>query len=104
MKRNSFLGAVVATAALVVLAGCSPSSGGGDGKTIKVAFQDFGSDIMATFMGKAKTEFEKANPGVKVTLVPIKAAENDYYTKLSLMNRAAATAPDVMSEDTFHPR
>ncbi|MET3566076.1 multiple sugar transport system substrate-binding protein [Leifsonia sp. 563] len=101
MKRSRILAATVATAALVALAGCSSSSGGSDGTTIKVAFQDFGSDIMANFMTKAKADFEKANPGKKITLVPIKAAENDYYTKLSLMNRAATTAPDVMSEDTF---
>lgn len=100
MKRSRVLAAAAVTAALVALAGCSASSDG-DGKTIKVAFQDFGSDIMATFMGKAKTAFEKENPGTTVTLVPIKASENDYYTKLSLMNRAATTAPDVMSEDTF---
>jgi multiple sugar transport system substrate-binding protein len=101
MKRSRVLAATVAAAALVALAGCSSSSGGSDGSTIKVAFQDFGSDIMANFMNKAKTDFEKANPGKKITLVPIKSAENDYYTKLSLMNRAATTAPDVMSEDTF---
>jgi multiple sugar transport system substrate-binding protein len=101
MKRSRILAATVATAALVALAGCSSSSGGSDGTTIKVAFQDFGSDIMANFMTQAKADFEKANPGKKITLVPIKAAENDYYTKLSLMNRAATTAPDVMSEDTF---
>jgi multiple sugar transport system substrate-binding protein len=101
MKRSRVLAAAVAAAALVALAGCSSSSGGGDGKTIKVAFQDYGSDIMSNFMNKAKTDFEKANPGDTITLVPIKAAENDYYTKLALMNRAATTAPDIMSEDTF---
>ncbi|WP_426625898.1 extracellular solute-binding protein [Leifsonia sp. McL0607] len=100
MKRSRVLVATVAAAALVALAGCSSSSGSDD-KTIKVVFQDYGSDVMANFMSTAKTAFEKANPGMTINLVPIKAAENDYYTKLSLMNRAAATAPDVMSEDTF---
>ena len=100
MKRSRILAAAVAASTLVALAGCS-SSGSGDGKTIKVAYQDFGSDLMSVFMTKAKKGFEAANPGEKVTLVPIKAAENDYYTKLSLMNRSAATAPDVLYEDTF---
>lgn len=100
MKRSRVLVAVVAASTLVALAGCS-SSGSGDSKTIKVAYQDFGTDLMAKFMAKAKAGFEKANPGEKVTLVPIKAAENDYYTKLSLMNRSASTAPDVLYEDTF---
>jgi multiple sugar transport system substrate-binding protein len=48
-----------------------------------------------------KTEYEAAHPGYTVKLLPIEAAENDYYTKLSLMNRSANTAPDVMYEDTF---
>ncbi|GAA1448477.1 extracellular solute-binding protein [Leifsonia poae] len=100
MKRSRILAAVVAASTLVALAGCS-SSGSNDGKTIKVAYQDFGSDLMSVFMNKAKKGFEAANPGEKVTLVPIKAAENDYYTKLALMNRSASTAPDVLYEDTF---
>lgn len=100
MKRSRVLSAAVAAFTLVALAGCS-SSGSGDGKTIKVAYQDFGSNIMATFMQKAAKDFEAANPGDKITLVPIKAAENDYYTKLALMNRSASTAPDALFEDTF---
>ena len=100
MKRSRILAAVVAASTLVALAGCS-SSGSSDGKTVKVAFQDFGSDLMSVFMKKAKKGFEAANPGDKVVLVPIKAAENDYYTKLALMNRSASTAPDVLYEDTF---
>jgi len=100
MKRSRVLAVAAATALLLGMAGCA-STPGGDGKTIKVAFQDFGSDIQANFMKKAKAAFEKANPGTTITLVPIKAAENDYYTKLSLMNRAPSTAPDVLSEDTF---
>jgi multiple sugar transport system substrate-binding protein len=100
MKRSRILAAVVAASTLVALAGCS-SSGSGDGKTIKVAYQDFGSDLIDTFMKGVKKDYEAANKGEKVTLVPIKAAENDYYTKLSLMNRSASTAPDVLYEDTF---
>ena len=76
MKRSRILAAAVAASTLVALAGCS-SSGSSDGKTIKVAYQDFGSDLMSVFMNKAKKGFEAANPGEKVTLVPIKAAEND---------------------------
>ncbi|WP_431278920.1 extracellular solute-binding protein [Leifsonia poae] len=100
MKRSRILAAAVAASTLVALAGCS-SSGSGDGKTIKVAYQDFGSKLIDNLMKDAKKDFEAANAGEKVTLVPIKAAENDYYTKLSLMNRSASTAPDVLWEDTF---
>lgn len=52
-------------------------------------------------MKVVKKEYEKDNPGKTVTLVPIQAQGNDYYTKLALMNKAPATAPDVMYEDTF---
>jgi multiple sugar transport system substrate-binding protein len=88
-----------AAASMMALSGCSGS--GSSDKTIKVAFQDFGGPQMATYMKKVSAEFEKANPGDKVQLVPIKAAENDYYTKLGLMNKSASTAPDVLYEDTF---
>jgi multiple sugar transport system substrate-binding protein len=100
MKRSRILVAAVAASALVALAGCS-SAGSGDSKTIKVAYQDFGSALIDNFMKGVKKDYEAANKGDKVTLVPIKAAENDYYTKLSLMNRSASTAPDVLYEDTF---
>ena len=52
-------------------------------------------------MKKVKAEYEKANPEMTVKLEPIQADENDYYTKLDLMNRSASTAPDVVYEDTF---
>ncbi len=48
-----------------------------------------------------KRKFEKENPGATVTLNPIQAPENDYYTKLDLMQRSSSTAPDVLYEDTF---
>jgi multiple sugar transport system substrate-binding protein len=101
--------AVVAagTAALTLgMAGCGGSgggSGGGEGsKTIKVAYEKFGTFVqMDQHMQKVKAEFEKANPGSTVQLIPIEAAENDYYTKLNLMQRSPKTAPDVVYEDTF---
>jgi multiple sugar transport system substrate-binding protein len=56
---------------------------------------------MDTQMKAVAKQYEAAHKGYTVKLVPIQAAENDYYTKLSLMNKAAATAPDVLYEDTF---
>src|SRR3954469_24923479 len=95
------------TAALTLgAAGCGGSgggSGGGEGsKTIKVAYEKFGTFVqMDQHMQKVKAEFEKANAGSTVQLIPIEAAENDYYTKLNLMQRSPKTAPDVVYEDTF---
>ena len=88
------------------LTACSGSSSGGkasDGNaTIKVAYQQFGEGkVMANFLTGVKTEFEKANPGKKIQLLPLVASENDYYTKLALMLRSPRTTPDVVYEDTF---
>jgi multiple sugar transport system substrate-binding protein len=101
MKKSQWLAVVVASASLVALSGCTGASSTNGTHTIKVAFQDFGGPQIATYMQKVAKQFESQNPGDKVQLEPIKAAENDYYTKLGLMNQSASTAPDVLYEDTF---
>ncbi len=105
MSRKSAALAALLAGALIPLAACgsgSSSSSSGSSKTISVAYQKFGAFTqMDDHMQKVKSEFEKANPGVTVKLVPIQADENSYYTKLNLMSRSASTAPDVLYEDTF---
>jgi multiple sugar transport system substrate-binding protein len=87
-------------AASLTAAACSSSSQGGN--TLTIVYQKFGPFVqMDQHMQKVKTQFEAANKGAKVKLVPIQADENSYYTKLNLMSRSASTAPDVMYEDTF---
>jgi multiple sugar transport system substrate-binding protein len=54
-----------------------------------------------TWFDKVIPEFEASHSNVKVELMPIMAAEQDYYTKLDLIMRSPSTAPDVVSEDTF---
>ncbi|MFJ3322117.1 MULTISPECIES: extracellular solute-binding protein [unclassified Curtobacterium] len=103
MKRRTRIiaGLAAVAVAAVGLAGCS-SSGSASSDTIKIAYQKFGAfQQLDAQMKVVKKEYEKENPGKKVELVPIQAQENDYYTKLALMNKAPATAPDVMYEDTF---
>ncbi|MBG6060133.1 multiple sugar transport system substrate-binding protein [Cryobacterium sp. MP_M5] len=91
------IGAMAATA----LAGCAQSAADSGHRSIKVAYQKFGTFTQMDAQMKAvKAQYEAANPQVTVDLVSIQASENDYYTKLSLMNRSAATAPDVLYEDT----
>ena len=99
---------VIATAAALLvgatgLSGCSLSSSSSAGsKTITVAYQEYGDFIQLNAeMQTVKKQYEAAHPGYTVKLEPIQASENDYYTKLTLMNRSASTAPDVMYEDTF---
>ncbi|MDN3477531.1 extracellular solute-binding protein [Curtobacterium sp. APC 4022] len=102
MKRTRIIAGLAAVAvAAVGLAGCS-SSGSASSDTIKIAYQKYGAfQQLDAQMKVVKKEYEKDNPGKTVTLVPIQAQGNDYYTKLALMNKAPATAPDVMYEDTF---
>lgn len=97
------LGALAGLAGLVLtgIVACS-SSDVSSGKTLTVVYENFGPFTpLDDQMRKATTEFEAECDGCAVTLVPVEASENDYYTKLSLMNRSAKTAPDVMYEDTF---
>nr|BFE55683.1 extracellular solute-binding protein [Dactylosporangium thailandense] len=90
------------TALLLAGAAACGSSSGDDAKTITVAYQKFGAFIqLDDQLKRVKGEYESAHPGYTVKLLPIEASENDYYTKLSLMNRSPKTAPDVLYEDTF---
>ena len=116
MRRRDLFKAAAGLAAVGV-AGCgsksaaTSSSGGGASPgsvtagTIKVAYQKFGNFTqMDTMFTNVKKDFEAKFPGSTLQLIPIQAAENDYYTKLALMNRSASTAPDLMYEDTFMVR
>ena len=94
--------ATVAAATGGVLTGVTPASASSGGN-INVVYQvQGGTNALTTLVNTAKTEFQKQYPGWTVTLTPITSpAENDYYTKLDLMNQSASTAPNVMYEDTF---
>jgi multiple sugar transport system substrate-binding protein len=101
MRRSVAIAALTALS-LTGAAACSSGSSDSSTKTLTIAYQKFGAFIqLDDQMKKVKTEYEKAHPGFTVKLLPIVASENDYYTKLSLMNRNPSTAPDVMYEDTF---
>ncbi|MFD9326844.1 extracellular solute-binding protein [Streptomyces sp. NPDC060065] len=80
------------------------SGSGSDPDTVKVSFKqstDNSIKVMDTYLGEMKKQFEKANPGKKIELVPIKAPDSEYYTKLQQMLRSPKTAPDLVYEDTF---
>ncbi|WP_328473338.1 extracellular solute-binding protein [Actinoplanes sp. NBC_00393] len=103
-RRTTALLAGLLTLTLSATTACSGDSGGGDSdaKTLTVAYQKFGTFIqMDDLMNKVKGEYEAAHQGWTVKLLPIEASENDYYTKLTLMNRSPNTAPDILYEDTF---
>ncbi|MET4926213.1 extracellular solute-binding protein [Streptomyces sp. PSRA5] len=91
----------------VLTAGALTACGGGSGSdpdTIKVAYNrstDNKIRFKDTYLESVKKQFEKANPGKKVELIPIQAPDNDYATKAQQMMRSPKTAPDVVYEDTF---
>jgi multiple sugar transport system substrate-binding protein len=103
MRLRLLAAATVAGALALTSAACGSGSGS-DSNTVKVAYQrstNSGSRVMDNYLAGVKKQFEKANPGKKIQLIPIQATENDYYTKLDLMMRSPRTAPDVVYEDTF---
>ncbi|MFC8145949.1 extracellular solute-binding protein [Streptomyces paradoxus] len=93
--------------ALVLASTALTACGGGSGSdpdTVKVSFKqstDNSVKVMDAYLADITEQFEKAHPGKKVELVPIKAPDSEYYTKLQQMLRSPKTAPDLVYEDTF---
>ncbi|WP_328501581.1 extracellular solute-binding protein [Streptomyces sp. NBC_00457] len=104
VRPTAVLPALVATAlAAASLTACGGGSGS-DPDTVKVSFKqstDNNIKVLDTFLGDIKKQFEKENPGKKVELIPIKAPDAEYYTKVQQMLRSPKTAPDLVYEDTF---
>ncbi|MDQ0892665.1 extracellular solute-binding protein [Agromyces ramosus] len=101
MKHTLTAATALAAAGLLALSGCT-ADGGESSDTIRVAYQKFGTFTqLDDHMKQVKAAFEAEHEGLTVELVPIEAQQNDYFTKLALMNQSASTAPDVMYEDTF---
>jgi len=102
MKKSFVSAAVLGVTGALLLSGCASTPAESGTGTIKVAYQKFGAFIQVdNHMKAVKAAYEATHDGITVELVPIEAQENDYATKLALMNQSAATAPDVMYEDTF---
>ncbi|MFJ9100204.1 extracellular solute-binding protein [Streptomyces sp. NPDC102405] len=103
VRPTAVLPSLLVTAlAASALTACGGS--GSDPDTVKVSFKqstDNSIHVMDDYLADIKKQFQKANPGKKVELVPIKAPDSEYYTKLQQMLRSAKTAPDLVYEDTF---
>ncbi|MEU6378445.1 extracellular solute-binding protein [Streptomyces sp. NPDC046909] len=101
---RSALPALLVTAALTATTLTACGSSGSDPDTLKVSFKqstDNSIKVMDEFLAGVKKQFEKENPGKKVELIPIKAPDSEYYTKVQQMLRSPKTAPDLVYEDTF---
>ncbi|PMC75873.1 sugar ABC transporter substrate-binding protein [Brachybacterium sp. UMB0905] len=100
--RRSFLRFTAGAAALLPLTALAGCSGSRDANTIRIAFQQFGSGtIKQEWISTAAQEFSAENPELVVDLVPIVAAENDYFTKNELLMSSPRTSPDLVYEDSF---
>ncbi|MEW2403661.1 extracellular solute-binding protein [Streptomyces sp. NPDC046862] len=104
MRSRLIAAAALTTVTALAASGCGGSgSSGSSAKSIKVVYWqnlDSQNKLQANRLASVVKQFTKANPGTKVTLVPVTASENDYYTKVQLMMRSPATAPDLVYEDT----
>ncbi|MEE1651199.1 extracellular solute-binding protein [Brachybacterium sp. J144] len=101
--RRAFLRFTAGAAALLPLSALAGCSGGSrDPGTIRIAFQQFGSNtIKQEWITRAAEQFSAQNPELVVDLVPIVAAENDYFTKNELLMSSPRTSPDLVYEDSF---
>ncbi|WP_416968814.1 extracellular solute-binding protein [Streptomyces sp. 4F14] len=103
MRTRIVTAAAFTAATALAVTACGSGSSGSSSKTVKVVYwQNLNSTVklQANFLATAVKEFQAANPGTKVQLVPVTASENDYYTKIQLMMRSPSTAPDLVYEDT----
>src|SRR3954451_1969430 len=103
--------AMVSVVALGALTACSSGDGGseddasGGATTVTVAYQKTTAfHQLDDMLQVAKTQFEQAHPDITIDLQPIEAEQDQYFTKLALMNGSPKTAPDVIYEDTFQIR
>ncbi|CAM5648732.1 hypothetical protein SALBM311S_07604 [Streptomyces alboniger] len=84
MRSRLIVAAVLTTATALTASGCGSGSAESTAKSIKVVYWqnlDSKNKLQANHLASMVKQFTKANPGTKVTLVPVTASENDYYTQ-----------------------
>jgi multiple sugar transport system substrate-binding protein len=97
--RRTFLRITAGAAVVLPLAACSADAGAG---TVRIAYQQFGSGTsLRDWLDASAKSFTAAHPGMSVELVPIVAAENDYFTKNELLMSSPRTSADIVYEDSF---
>lgn len=99
--RGFVLAAAGITAAALALGGCTGDAGGGD-QVIRVVFPEQPPNTAKSdVIENVKAEFEAANAGWTLELVPVNAADADYFNRIALMFGSPDTAPDIVYDDTF---
>ncbi|MFB9906716.1 extracellular solute-binding protein [Allokutzneria oryzae] len=95
--------AVAALAISALLLSVTACGNGSDEHSLKVVYQRYGEDVrVEAHMKRTKEALEAAHPEIEVELIPVVAPDNEYLSKVQLMQRSPATAPDVIYEDSFN--
>lgn len=101
-RRSIAVATALATSTIAIgLTGCSSGGEGGD-TVIRVVYPEQSPSTVRSDVGEVAAEaFEASHPGWTVELVPLNAVDDDYLTKMTLMQSSASTAPDVVMVDSF---
>ena len=101
MSVHRAVAALAISALLLPVAACG--GGADDEHKLKVVYQRYGEDVrVEAHMKRTKEALERSYPDVEVELIPVVAPDNEYLSKVQLMQRSPATAPDVLYEDSFN--
>lgn len=99
--RGVVLSVAAVSIAALALSGCTGGGSGGD-QVIRVVFPEQPPNTVKSDVVEAvKADFEAANEGWTLELVPINAADADYFNRIALMFGSPDTAPDIVYDDTF---
>jgi multiple sugar transport system substrate-binding protein len=105
LRAAGIAGAVVLTATAVAsTASASDRSSHATAGTISVLYSESyefdAKNLTDSWWGTVKKEFEAANPGSKLKLIPVGGTDFDEQKKAALLLRSASTSPDVVSMET----
>ncbi|MFD1717548.1 extracellular solute-binding protein [Georgenia deserti] len=100
VDRRTMLRITGGAAVVLPLAACGDADAAPN--TLRISYQQFGSGtIMRDYLTGVMEAYSTRHPDVTVELVPLVAAEEDYFTKNELMMSSPRTTPDLVYEDTF---
>lgn len=104
VSRRSFLryvGGAAVVLPLASLTACDAASSH-EAQRIRIAYQQFGSGTLwEDWINRAAADYTRRFPEWTIELVPIVAAENDYFTKNELLMSSPRTSPDTAYADSF---
>lgn len=99
-RRGVPIAVAAVSVAAFVLSGCTDA--GGEDQVIRVVYPEQPPNtVKSDVIESVKAEFEQANEGWTLELVPINAADADYFSRIALMFGSPETAPDIVYDDTF---